>query len=93
MKISVWTKQLNHFIREAGTLLRSRGHSQAEASDAHGHTLILLYECSDYTRHHRLLVCTLFKQRVPNARIVHLAPREAFTPQWDEQLHSTEVQA
>lgn len=57
------------------------------------HPVILLCGCPDFRRCHRLLVCDLFKQRVPDARIVHLVLREALTPRWDEQAHSTEVQA
>lgn len=59
---------------------------------ARQHPLILLCRCPDYRRCHRLLVCTLFKQRVPAARIVHLVSHPAITPQWEEHLHSEEVQ-
>ena len=54
--------------------------------------VVLLCGCSDYRHCHRLLVCTLFKQRVPAARIVHLVSHPAITPQWEEHLHREEVQ-
>jgi uncharacterized protein (DUF488 family) len=54
--------------------------------------IILLCGCPDFKRCHRLLVCNLFLQRVPDAHIVHLAPREALTPVWCEQPHSREVE-